>query len=57
MSYLGTLRAGFEAENLGVYFVENADETHFVPNIEKGITLGLSGPESVKYANVVSDNK
>ena len=34
--------------------VENADEMHFVIDMENGRTLGFSGQEEVKYADAVS---
>ena len=34
--------------------MENADETHFVFNMDNGRTLGLKGDCHVKYADVVS---
>lgn len=34
--------------------LENADETHFVINVDNGRTLGFCGSSDVKYADVVS---
>jgi hypothetical protein len=33
---------------------ENADETHFVVNMDNGRTQGMIGDGDVKYADVVS---
>eukprot|EP00171_Calliarthron_tuberculosum_P003520 IDg3520t1 len=32
----------------------NADETHFLFNVDNGRTLGFAGQSEVKYADVVS---
>lgn len=52
--HLGELKRGFEGGRLNENYVENADETHFVFNMDDGRTLGFRGDNSVKYADVVS---
>lgn len=52
--HLGQLAKGFREGLLDENNVENADETHFVINVDNGRTLGFSGEEDVKYADVVS---
>ena len=52
--HLGALKRGFDSGSLQDYMVENADETHFVFNMDNGRTIGFRGQESVKYADVVS---
>ena len=55
--HLGTLKRGFEAGDLVENLVENSDETHFLPNMDNGRTIGLRGQESVKYAAVISGDE
>lgn len=57
MYHLGCLKRGFESRELEEGMVENADETHFVFNMDNGRTLGLKGDEHVKYADVVSGDE
>lgn len=45
----GMLRAGYLDEN----YVKNADETHFLINIEKGHPIGFCGDVQVRYSDVV----
>lgn len=52
--HLGELKRGFESGLLNETRIENADETHFVFNMDNGKTLGLKGDRHVKYADVVS---
>lgn len=51
------LNRAFESEELKEDDLKNADETHFVRNMDDGVTLGLMGENNVKYANVVSDGE
>jgi hypothetical protein len=44
---------GFFCDDLNEDFIENADETHFVINMDNGKTLGFRGDNLVKNANVV----
>ena len=37
--------------------IGNADETHFVINMDNGRTLGFSGEDDLKYTDVVSDGE
>ena len=46
--HLGQMERGFESR------MENADETHFVCNMQNGKTLGFKGEDVVSYADVVS---
>ncbi|KAL3693634.1 hypothetical protein R1sor_007285 [Riccia sorocarpa] len=52
--HLGILCRGFQSGELDENLQENADETHFVINMDNGHTLGFRGDENVKYADVVS---
>lgn len=52
--HLGVLKRGFEAGILKEDTIENADETHFIFNMDNGRTLGFKGEQEVKYADVVS---
>jgi hypothetical protein len=50
LNCIGEFQLGVLDENL----VENADETHFIINMDNGKTLGFRGDDDVKYADVVS---
>jgi hypothetical protein len=52
--HLGVVSREFQSGALDESLVENADETHFVINMDNGKTLGFRGDNDVKYANVVS---
>jgi hypothetical protein len=52
--HLGVIAREFQWGALDENLVENADETHFVINMDNGKTLGFSGENDVKYAEVVS---
>ena len=52
--HLGTLKREFETGTIDENDVENADETHFMINMDNGRTLSFSGESEVKYADVVS---
>ena len=52
--HLGELKRGFESGQLHEDECENADETHFVFNMDNGKTLAFIGDKEVKYADVVS---
>lgn len=52
--HLGQLKRAFLDGDLDENCVENADETHFVFNMDNGKTLGFIGNNQVKYADVVS---
>lgn len=52
--HLGELQRAFTSGDLKEEDVENADETHFVFNMDTGKTLGFIGDNHVKYADVVS---
>lgn len=52
--HLGALKRGFGSGLLNEDNIENADETHFVFNMDNGKTLGFVGDKHVKYADVVS---
>ena len=55
--HLGELKRGFESGELDEDLVENADETHFVFNMDNGRTVGMRGDEHVKYADVASGDE
>ena len=52
--HLGKLKRSFESGDLNEGLVENADEMHFVFNMENGRIVGFRGDEKVKYSDVVS---
>lgn len=52
--HLGEMQRAFESGELDEDDVENIDETHFVINMDNGLTLGFAGDDDVKYADVVS---
>lgn len=52
--HLGMLKRGFETGLLNEGRIENADETHFVFNMDNRKTLGFKGEAHVKYADFVS---
>ena len=37
--------------------METLDETHFVVNLDNGMTLGFRGDTTIKYADVVSEGE
>jgi DDE superfamily endonuclease len=51
--HLGQVKRDFDSGVLDENLVENADETHFVDNMDSKKTLALKGAENVKYADVV----
>lgn len=52
--HMGQLKRMFEEGEIHEDDCENADETHFVFNMDNGRTLGFIGDNDVKYADVVS---
>jgi DDE superfamily endonuclease len=50
----GELQRQFETGTLDEQLFRNADETHFVINMDNGRTLGFRKEEVIKYADVVS---
>lgn len=52
--FLGNVARQFSSGELVEENVENADETHFIINMDDGRTLGFGGDQSVKYADVTS---
>lgn len=55
--HLGTMKRCFASGELNEDTIENADETHFVFNMDNGRTVGMRGDEHVKYADVVSGDE
>ncbi len=55
--HLGELKRGFESGQLNENQIENADETHFVFNMDNVRTVGFRSQEHVRYADVESGNK
>lgn len=53
-SHLGTMCGLLTSGKVDESNLENADETHFIINVDNGKTLGFSGCDDVKYADVVS---
>lgn len=53
-SHLGTLCGLLESGKVDENDLGNADETHFIFDVDNGKTLGFSGCNDVKYADVVS---
>jgi hypothetical protein len=52
--HIGELQRQFETCMLDEQLLRNADETHFVINMDNGRTLGFRGDDTIKYADVVS---
>eukprot|EP00171_Calliarthron_tuberculosum_P021226 IDg21226t1 len=50
----GILKRAFNLNLLNEILIENADETHFVFNMDNGKTLGFCGAMEVKYGDVMS---
>ena len=46
--HLGELKRGFDSGSLNEDMIENADETHFIFNIDNGRTIGFRGDEEIK---------
>lgn len=55
--HLGCVKRDFESGKLQEDLVENADETHFVFDMDNGHTVGLRGDEQVKYSDVLSGDE
>lgn len=53
-AHLGRLKKGFQCGDLREEDISNADETHFVINMDNGKTLGVCGDQEVRYADVTS---
>ncbi len=55
---MGRAKKGeFESGQLNENQIENADETHFVFNMDNGRTVGFRSQEHVRYADVPSGNE
>lgn len=52
--HLGKMKRMLQSGEVDENDLENADETHFVVNMDNGRTLGFAGESDVKYADVVS---
>lgn len=52
--HLGKLKRMLSSGEVDENNIGNADETHFVVNMDNGRTLGFAGSSDVKYADVVS---
>lgn len=52
--HLGCVKRALDSGELNENFVENADETHFIVNLDNDRTLEVMGDNNVKYADVVS---
>lgn len=52
--FLGCVARELSSGLLNECDVENADETHFIINVDNGKTLGFKGDVEVRYADVVS---
>lgn len=55
--HLGQLKRGVESGELEEDYIENADETHFVFNMDNGRIIGFRRDENVKNADVVSGDE
>ena len=55
--HLGMLKRGFESGQFQEDLIENADETHFIFNMDNGRTIGFRGEECVQYADVVAGDE
>lgn len=52
--HLGKMKKGFESGEYDENHMSNADETHFIINMDNGKTMGFCGDKEVKYADVTS---
>ena len=52
--HLGCVKRLFDLHDLDENFVNNIDETHFLVNMDNGITITTKVIKNVKYADVVS---
>lgn len=50
---LGCVAQDMLSDALDEQYIENADETHFMVNMDDGKTLGFRGDDQVKYTDVV----
>lgn len=55
--HLGIMKRAFDSGDLDEDMVENADETHFVFNLDNGRTIGTRGDQHVKYADIVAGDE
>lgn len=55
--HMGILKRGFESGELDEDLLSNADETHFIFNMDNGRTIGMRGDTNVKYADVTSGDE
>lgn len=56
-AHLGTMSELFEGHRIEEKDIENANETHFLINVEDGKTLDFCGISEVKYADVGSGDE
>ena len=55
--HMGALHREFLLGNFQEHLMETLDETHFVVNLDNGMTLGFRGDTTIKYADVVSEGE
>lgn len=53
--YLGNVSGMVSSRIMDDNYVENADETHFIINVDHGRTLGFSGESAFQYGDLGSD--
>lgn len=54
---LGTMKRAFDSGELCEDMVENADETHFVFNMDNGKCVGFRGDQTVTYADIMAGDE
>lgn len=52
--HLGKLKKAYQTGESDEQYMTNADERHFIINMDNGQCSGLCGDEEVKYADVTS---
>jgi len=56
-AHLGTMKREYESGSLNEDLVSNADETHFVFNMDNGRSIGFRGDSTVKYSDIVAGDE
>jgi len=56
-AHLGTMKREYESGSLNEDLVSNADETHFVFNMDNGRSIEFRGDSTVKYSDIVAGDE
>lgn len=56
-AHLGSVSGLFDSKLMDENFVENADKTDFLINVDNEHTIGFSGNKEAKYTDVISGGK